>query len=751
MKPLYKKYIMQILYSPISYICCMIFILFCAANFFLGQKFFSVTGTTELHAFFYGIPYVCIVIIPTLGSICGTSKKEYSIPFHALSIYAAKILSIFTILTISLILTLAVPLCVSNAGSVEWNAVFTAYAMALLYLLSSSSLAVFIFTAFENMGAAFCSCALVLAALNSVHVLPSVTSAAVPFAPFVRFLSFAWHFDAAGKGIIDSRDISFFICSAIFFYGLCVFTMENRRGNRTVAFKKIRILFLLTILLSTLDFSLFYFRTDVTKQKKFSLSDYSSSLLAEVDQPLNITYYRNKELLSLLPQVRDVDEYLLTFAQETPFAYYSLVDPVKEKKEKLLEAFGVYPQNVRSSTDSTTSFSSVYSAIILEYLGKTEIIPFVANVQTLEYQLCLKLNSIVRGHNITAQILCANEFDLDKNYAYLTPLLQTQGISTIQTFLPSKSNEKSEDNNELLLPFTAFENIPLVVLGTSLFSLDDSNDLLRFVRNGGKLFVATSPYFVDMTNWEVKENHRDWGINSLQELGLYFKSTITADTNCFNICFDSSNSSGENSQKSEFIKYSYWPFIPSQSNAKDGMVLTWPCAIEIEPQVSEEEGFSIRPILKTGKTSWQSKKVMGNFITNPFNASKKAEEGEDVGEFDVAVELLKKDSKELSVIVFGDQYCFSTNILPYISSEQMLDTRSLDFIVSSIIRLNGEEELLRLKNKNNIDTSLSKINGNNFDSYKKQTLGFVCLLPAILLSALWLFMFFRRKKFNLGR
>ena len=357
MKSLYKKYIVQMLYSPFSYICCMVFVLFCAANFFFGQKFFSVTGTTELHAFFYGIPYVCILVIPTLGSVCGTSKNEYSLPFHALSIYAAKILCVFTILTICLLLTLPLPLCVSKAGSVEWNAVFSAYSMALLYLLSSSSLAVFVFAAFENAGAAFCLCALVLAALNSIHVLPSLSAAALPLAPLVRFLSFAWHFDAAGKGIVDSRDISFFAFSAIFFYGISVFTMERRRGNQSLTFKKLRLLFFFTLFLFVLDSSFFYFRSDVTRQKKFSLSEYSKTLLSEIDQPLSITYYRNKELLSILPQVRDVDEYLSSFAGHTSFASYLMLDPVKEKKEKLLEAVGIYPQNIKTSTEARTSMS----------------------------------------------------------------------------------------------------------------------------------------------------------------------------------------------------------------------------------------------------------------------------------------------------------------------------------------------------------------------------------------------------------
>ena len=180
------------------------------------------------------------------------------------------------------------------------------------------------------------------------------------------------------------------------------------------------------------------------------------------------------------------------------------------------------------------------------------------------------------------------------------------------------------------------------------------------------------------------------------------------------------------------------------------MILTWPCAIESEPSVCEEEGFSVKPLLITNKSSWQSKKVMGNFLTNPFSASSSAESGEEQGSFPVAVELYRKDAESPSVIVFGDQYCFSANILPYISSEQMLDTRSLDFIVSSVIRLYGEEELLRLKNKNNVDTSLYKISAETFASYKKQTLGFVCLLPAALLLLLWLLTFMQRRKFNSG-
>lgn len=753
MRVLYLKYIRQLLYSPLSYFSGVLFVLFCTLNFFLGRNFFSPTGSTELHSFFYGIPYICILVIPLLNSACGTSKNEFSLPYHALEIYAAKIFSVFTVLAFFLLLTFLLPICVSKAGALEWSAVFCAYVIALFYLLSSSSLTVFIFSVFENKGAAFFASVFILAVLNSIHELILFVPFIISLAPAVRFFSLAWHFDAAAKGILDSRDIAFFLFAAAMFYALSVFVMEKKRGNRLLGFKKFFLLFIFTALLFVLDTSLLYFRIDITKQKKFSLSAYSKLLLSEVDQPLSITYYRNKELVSLLPQVRDVDEYLSSFSRSQPYAFYKLVDPIKEKKEKVLESFNVYPQNVRTSSKATTSISAVYSAIIIEYLGKSEVIPFVANAQTLEYQLCVKLNSLVRSDILAAQVLCANEFELEKNYAFVPSLLQSQGFTVLRTCLPSEivDSSESEENDaldEVQVPFTRFPDVPLVVLGTSSFTVDDSNELLRFIKNGGKVFIASTPYSVDMTTWQVKQNSIDWGIRALQELGLYYKQTLTADSKNFRINFDSSNDSDGQSQKSEFVNYSYWPLLPAQDYASQGMVLTWPSAIEIEASVAEEENFIAKPVLLTDETSWQSKKVRGEFITNPFSVSKKAEKGEECGVFNVAVELINRGKENPSVIVFGDQYCFSANILPYISSEQMLDMRSLDFILNSVLRLGDNNELLSLKNKNFIDTSLYKIKDGSFLTYKKRTLGFSCGCPLILLLLICLLVYQKRKLFN---
>ncbi len=61
----------------------------------------------------------------------------------------------------------------------------------------------------------------------------------IPVSPYIssviRFISFAWHFDAAGKGILDSRDIFFYLILITIFITLTVFIKEKRKLEPALA------------------------------------------------------------------------------------------------------------------------------------------------------------------------------------------------------------------------------------------------------------------------------------------------------------------------------------------------------------------------------------------------------------------------------------------------------------------------------------------------------------------------------------
>ena len=73
MKNSFSAYLRYRLYraaiSPAFYVSALVLNIFCSAEFFLVNGFFSNGGS--LHAFFLSVPYVCIPLIPSLTLIGG--------------------------------------------------------------------------------------------------------------------------------------------------------------------------------------------------------------------------------------------------------------------------------------------------------------------------------------------------------------------------------------------------------------------------------------------------------------------------------------------------------------------------------------------------------------------------------------------------------------------------------------------------------------------------------------------------------
>ncbi|MBQ2080504.1 MAG: hypothetical protein II461_01910, partial [Treponema sp.] len=155
MGKLYKKYLFKLIANPFAYLACFIFSVLSMLQFLVLQHFFSDAGSTDLHRFFTGIPYISILIIPALGSLLSFSDDELSLPFRAVSVSFAKILSLLSVLAASLVLTFLLPVAVSSFGDVDLPPLVCSYFSMLLFLSASSALTVFLYTCIENPGAAF--------------------------------------------------------------------------------------------------------------------------------------------------------------------------------------------------------------------------------------------------------------------------------------------------------------------------------------------------------------------------------------------------------------------------------------------------------------------------------------------------------------------------------------------------------------------------------------------------------------------
>ena len=108
-----------------------------------------------------------------------------------------------------LLLTLPVPLTLLPLGYFDPGVIFAEYSGALLLGTSAISLGLFLSSICKTQAAAFLGTAVALLAvmlLNSfVQDLPTALAA------FINFISLSFHFESFSRGLLDSRDLAFFL------------------------------------------------------------------------------------------------------------------------------------------------------------------------------------------------------------------------------------------------------------------------------------------------------------------------------------------------------------------------------------------------------------------------------------------------------------------------------------------------------------------------------------------------------------
>lgn len=737
---LYKRFIFKFAINPFTYLISLIFIAATIIRFFLIQNFFSSTGSTDLRIFFQGFPYTAILAIPAFTAILPFSDEENYWPGNNTSIILSKILSLSSVILVSVLLTVFVPVTVSMYGDLQLSQVICGYLILLLYVAATSSLSVYLYTLISNKGIAFLTLSVILALVNASHLIVLYFKLPGWISALVKEMSFAWHYDAAGKGILDTRDIIFYLDICAIFFAASIFAIERRKGNFTSKFNQLRVLSVFAFVLILLTSGRIFGRIDTTYAKQFTVSSYSKKIMAEIDESLNIYYYRSPALKNIYPQVRDVEDFLTEYAGQSNKISLEILDPVKENVVSSLNNYGIYGEQIPSSTGDSVSL--VYSAVVMNYLGRVEVIPVVYTCNTLEFDLTSRLEAMVLNVERNVQILTGNGLDLDEDYSYIEPWLQSMGFMTIHTYLPGEASETGQ------LSFSNLPDIPLLILGSTYFNQQDINELSDFINNGGKVFIATTPFTVDIAN--------DWSINPqpdnliymLQKYGVYFKETLTADISNFRITFysDTSTSGKSMPAQTEYVNYPLWPVLLKQPNALNGLAMFWPAAIDYDSEVAKESGYEIKELLYTSPNSWQVEKIDGQFQVNPFYFPQTAENPDDYESEVVCLELNNPKNRS-QIIVYGDQYAYTKMMFNY-AAGSIGDMRSFDFLLDSMIKLNGQEEILSLKNRNKINTSLYKIDSGKLSEIKSLVIFLTCLIPAFILLAIYIFVFIKRKNRN---
>ncbi len=211
--------------APAAYGVTLFFLLFTSIWLFYIQRFFAM-DSASLRPYFAIFPIAFTIVVPSLTMRSwaeerrlGTAELLLTMPFSEGELVLGKFLSSFTVLLVAILLTIPLPLSIAPLGNFDAGAVVGEYLGAILLGAAATALGQFLSSLARNQVSAFLGGVVVLLAATLANQLPMVFDLPRFAAEFINYLSLAFHFESFAKGVVDSRDLAYFLLfTGLFLY-----------------------------------------------------------------------------------------------------------------------------------------------------------------------------------------------------------------------------------------------------------------------------------------------------------------------------------------------------------------------------------------------------------------------------------------------------------------------------------------------------------------------------------------------------
>jgi ABC-2 type transport system permease protein len=212
--------------APIAYVFIIIFLLLCGFFTFMVGGFFEIGQASLSRPFFDWHPWFYLFLVPAVGMRLwaeerrvGTLELLLTMPITPWQAIVGKFLASWLFLALALLLTFPIVITVNYLGNPDNGVIFAAYLgswlMAGAYLAVSCITSAMTRTQVVSFIVSVVICLfLILAGFPPVVRL--LSGAAPGLVDLIASFSVITHFEGFQKGILDSRDIIFFLSIIVF-------------------------------------------------------------------------------------------------------------------------------------------------------------------------------------------------------------------------------------------------------------------------------------------------------------------------------------------------------------------------------------------------------------------------------------------------------------------------------------------------------------------------------------------------------
>ncbi len=419
-----KKELRSYFNSPIAYAFLVLFLIASTAAFF--SDFFP-RNQASLRSLFAAFPLLLTFLVPALTMRLfaeerklGTLEVLLTLPLRPVEVVLGKFLASVALLALALLLTAGAPLTAALLGDLDWGPVAGGYAAALLLGAAYLAIGLVISALTENQILAFLATLAVcflfwLVGEEAVTRLFSVSQAAV-----LQMFGTGARFRSVERGVIDLRDIYYYVGIVTCGLAFNVLAIETRKGLRRGGFlagaddalKFVLVGFNVLAFGALLETT--RVRLDLTAEREYTIGDVTRRSLAELPDRLEILGFFSEEthpkLAPLVPKIRDlVEEYRVASGGKVVARF---VDPRGDEaaEKDAARRFDIRPTPFRLESKYESGVKSAYFALVVAFgdrhqrLSVEDLIEvdrgsgddIVVRLRNLEYQLTRAIDKAVR-------------------------------------------------------------------------------------------------------------------------------------------------------------------------------------------------------------------------------------------------------------------------------------------------------------------------------------------------------------------
>ncbi len=241
MKALLLREIKSFFGSPVGYLVIAIFLLLNGLFLWVFDGDFNIlnSGYADLTPFFKLAPWILLFLIPavTMRSFSdekkqGTLELLFTKPLSIWEIVNGKFLGAFFLIVMALLPTLLYVWVLSYfgnpPGNIDMGSTMGSYFGLLFLVASYCAIGVFTSTLSENQIVAFILavfiCFVFYFGFEGISNLLDQNNS------LISKLGMDYHFKSMSRGVIDTRDIIYFLSVTVFFLALTVFQLKSTKG-----------------------------------------------------------------------------------------------------------------------------------------------------------------------------------------------------------------------------------------------------------------------------------------------------------------------------------------------------------------------------------------------------------------------------------------------------------------------------------------------------------------------------------------